>query len=146
MRNSYRKPLLPYPIQMHATSTDFLLLFYPQYTSMSIYVRSHCRENRLVLASCPFFFLPVRLSLCISASPAGRISMKFYNGGLYENLSRNPKFVSNRVKIPDPLLEDLGTFIVAGCFNRHKIAVFDLNGIKQSGQPRWYKPYAHAAH
>jgi hypothetical protein len=41
---------------MHATSTDFLLLFNPHYTPLSIWAISHYRENRLLLSSFHFFY------------------------------------------------------------------------------------------
>jgi len=44
------------------------------------------------------FFMPVRLSVCISAAPTGRIFVTVDIGELGKNLSINSKFDSTRTK------------------------------------------------
>jgi hypothetical protein len=73
----------------------FLLFFCSSLQAMSCLVAAllrvtfevqlHRREKRLLASWCP----PVRLSACISASPAGRISVKFGVWDFHENVSIN---------------------------------------------------------
>jgi len=58
---------------------------------LSLYVHSHGLEKRLLASSYPFVRLSVGLSAFISADATGRISVKFDNGHLYENLLRKSK-------------------------------------------------------
>jgi hypothetical protein len=65
-----------------------------------------CFRRLSIVAKSAYYRFPVRPSECISAAPAGRISMKFDIGHFSENLLRIP----NLVKIGQKNIR----FIVAG--------------------------------
>jgi hypothetical protein len=56
-------------------------------------------EKRLSASSC----VSVRLSVCVSSVPTGRIFVKFDIVDFYENLSRKPTFFKNKTKMSGTL-------------------------------------------
>jgi len=85
-------------------------------------MRSHVSKNRLLTLSCYSVLVSVPLSVCISATPTGRISVKFNSGDFYEKLSRISIFGCNQSNISGILHEDVSTY----CFRLHKCVISAL--------------------
>jgi hypothetical protein len=87
----------------------------------------------------------VRLSACVSSAPTGRISVKFRIGSLLR------KYIE-KIQIWLTLEENIWHFtrrpefilLLPAKLNHHKSALFERNGMKMLGYPRWYKYYANS--
>ena len=82
---------------------------------------------------------------CTSAAPTRRISVTFYTGDFYEDLSINFKFGYNRLKTSGTLHGDPKyVLFLPVTLHRHNSTLFEWNGIRLLGQPRRYKNCANA--
>lgn len=88
---------------------------------ISFIISSACLFVRLSVS------LSIQLSAFISATPTGRIYMKFGTGDFDESLLRNSKFGSNRTKISDTLHGDLTKYVLllSAILNRQRSALFE---------------------
>jgi hypothetical protein len=87
--------------------------------------RWHSREKRLLVSSCP----SVCLSACISATPTGRIFVKFLIFGTFVKIRReSPDLLKIGKKLSGALHEDLSRF---DCYRRHEITTKSLFSSKR---------------
>jgi len=70
----------------------------------------HTDIYRCVLNVAKPDYCHVRSSVCINATPTGRIFVIFITGNRHEHLPRKHKFCYNRAKISCTLHEELSTY------------------------------------
>jgi hypothetical protein len=92
----------------------------------SLVFRHICMDTESTSYFCPSVWLSVCPYTQIGAAPTGQIYVKFDTGDLYIRLI---------TWIPTYVLLLLITL------NYHASVLFEWNGIRQLGQPRWYKYY-----
>jgi len=92
--------------------------------------------QRLLPSSCLF------LSVWIRAAPTGRISLKFYIGYFYENLSRKSRFIKVGQKMGHFTRRPKCVLSFSAVLCRHKSALFQWDSIRLLEHPTRYKYYA----
>jgi hypothetical protein len=88
------------------------------------------------------FIMSVLLSVWIRAAPTGRISLKFYIGYFYENLSRKSRFIKVGQKMGHFRRRPKYVLSLSAVLCRHKSALFQLDSIRLLEHPTRYKYYA----
>jgi hypothetical protein len=96
---------------------EFCLVNYLDFYMRFLYAVS-CSEQK------PFCFISVHLFAFIRTSPIGRISVKFYIGRLYGNVSRKSMFFKTRTEIWDTLHKESSSFIFSDDCYRQKDSLF----------------------